>query len=907
MLAELWSDLRYRWRALVRRDALERELDDELRFHLEREAERYERDGVPRAEARRRARLAFGGVERAKEASRDARGTVLVESIAQDLKYAARGLRAKPAFTMGVVLTLGLGIGANTAMFDIIDRLLFRPPEFLRDQGQVHRLYEVSNRGGSDSFEPVMRFPRYLDVARWTTSFSSLVIVATNRVAVGENESARELRVTSASSNFWDLFDASPALGRFFTSADDQMPTGSPVVVLGYGYWQTQFGGRADVLGKTLRIGRTLCTIIGVAPESFIGLSEGGVPALYLPVTTHAWDLRGSDLRKGYDYTTSYSWGWFETVARRKPGVSVAAATADLTQAIDRSWRKERDADPDPRESVQARRPRGVLAPVQSQRGPEAGPQAKIVVWVSGVAFIVLLIACANVANLLLARALSRRREIALRLALGVSRGRLARQLLTESLLLAVIGGAVGLAAARWGGGVLRGLFLPPEVPAEPLGDPRTVVVVLAATLACAIVTGLAPVAQAVRYDLSHALGAGGRDAGGRRSRLRTTLLVLQATLSVVLLVGAGLFVRSLRNVRQMHLGFDVSPIVVVTDNMRGVRVAASERIALEQRLIDEAKTIPGVVGATQSPSIPFWSYEGRYLSVPGVDSVERLGDFMLQAGNPDYFRTFGTRILRGRAFDARDGGSSARVVVVSEDLARVVWPGQDPLGKCMRIGSDTMPCTTVIGVAEEMHIATLKASATNEYTYTIPIAQYRDGPADMMLVRVTGDAKDYAEPVRRRLQRLMPGASYVTTTPLEQMLDPKLRSWRLGATMFAAFAGLALAIASIGLYSVISYGIAQRRQEIGVRIALGASRARVVRLVVGGGLRVVAVGIAAGTLIALWAGRWIASLLFGESPSDPMVYVTVAGLLLMVSIAASAAPAFAAARVDPNTTLRAD
>jgi len=906
-LWDLWSDLRYRWRSLVQRSAVERELDDELRFHLEHEIDRLVRAGVPPAEAARRARLAFGGIDRIKEESRDARGTVLLESIAHDVRYALRGLRAKPGFTMGVVLTLALGIGANAAMFGIVDRLLFRPPDFLRDASLVHRVYEVTHRDG-DAFEPVQRFPRYLDIVRWTTSFSAVAIFATNHVAVGEREESRELRVTSASANYWDLFDVHPVIGRFFTPADDQVPTGSPVVVLGYSYWQTEFAGRPAVLGQTLRVGRTLCTIIGVAPESFAGFSEEGVPALFLPVTTHAWDLRGSDLQKGYDYTKNYGWGWFQTVARRKPGVSVAAATADLTQAIQRSWRKQQETNPDRYEAFDIRRPRGVLGPVQYQRGPEGGPQAKIALWVSGVALIVLLIACANVANLLLARALSRRREIALRLALGVSRGRLTRQLLTESLLLAAIGGGLGIAVARWGGGLLRALFLPPDVASTASIDSRTLAVALIATLGSAVVTGLLPAVQATRYDLSQMLGSGARDAGGRRSRLRSALLVFQAALSVVLLVGAGLFVRSLRNVRSLRLGFDVTPIVVVTDNMRGLRIAGPERIELERRQVEDVRAMPGIVSATQSPSIPFWSYEGRYLFVAGIDSVDRLGDFMMQAGNADYFRTFGTRILRGRPFNDLDGPTSPRVVVVSEGMANALWPGQDPIGKCIRITADTMPCTTVVGVAEDMHIGQLRAPGSDrQYTYTVPIAQYDDGPAAMLLVRVSGNAADFADPIRRRLQRLMPGASYVKTAPLQRMVDPRMESWRLGATMFVAFAGLALAIAGVGLYSVAAYGVTQRRREIGVRLALGASRAGVVRLVVGGGLRVILVGTVAGTLIALWSGRWVASLLFGESPNDPVVYAVVLATLVMVALVASALPAITAARVDPNATLRTD
>lgn len=536
----------------------------------------------------------------------------------------------------------------------------------------------------------------------------------------------------------------------------------------------------------------------------------------------------------------------------------------------------------------------------------------KVVVWITGVALIVLLIACANVANLLLARAITRRREIALRLALGVSRSRLMRQLLTESLVLATLGGIVGLATARWGGGILRALFLPPDFATTTLADSRTLVVALVTTVGAAIITGIAPITQALRYKLAHALSAGGRDAGAQSSALRTGLLLFQATLSVVLLVGAGLFARSLHNVRVSHLGFDVDPLLVIDQNLRGNKLTNAERIALERRLTDEARATPGVVSVTPSPSIPYWGFEGRGLWVPGVDSVMNLGNFFMQAGNADFFRTYGTRIIRGRAFDDSDGPRSPRVIVVGERMANVLWPGRDPIGKCVRIGEATTPCATVIGVAEEMHIHSLPGQRDShgeterDYTYSVPIMQ-SDGPAGTLAVRVAGDATDYGELVRRRLQRLMPGSAYITAEPLRNMVDPKMQSWRTGATMFVAFASLALALAGIGLYSVIAYGVAHRRQEIGVRIALGASRPHVVRLVVSGGLRFVIVGVALGMVVAFWAARWIAPLLFQESPKDPLVYAAVAGALIGVALVATAMPALAASRVDPNVALRAD
>jgi putative ABC transport system permease protein len=907
MLTELLSDLQFRLRALVRRDDLERELADELRFHIEHEAEKYERAGVPRHEALRRARLALGGVERTKEASRDTRGTVLLETTLQDLRYAIRGLRAKPAFTLGVVLTLGLGIGANAAMFGIVDRLLLRAPTFLRDPARVHRIYQTATYNGVVDTQGGTRFPRFLDFKQFTQSFSSITAFSTNDIAIGDGVDARERPVTAASASYFELFDMRPALGRFFTADDDRAPTGAPVVVLGYAYWQATYSGRADVLGKTVRVGRTTCTIIGVAPAGFTGVANQGVPAMYMPITTFAWDQRGSDIRPKYDYVTDYGWFWLELVAVRRPGVSIAAADADLTQALERSWRKENNGSED---GIRNAHPHANLAAIQLGRGPEAGPEAKVVVWVAAVALIVLLIACANVANLLLARALSRQREIALRLALGVSRSRLARQLFTESLVLAALGGAIGLAVAHWGGSVLRTLFLPPEFGTGFVTDTRTLIVAFSVTVAAALLTGSAPLWQALRYNVSLTLNAAGRDTGSRPSALRTALLLLQATLSVVLLIGAGLFVRSLYNVRTTHLGFDVDPLVVVTENLRGSKVTNVEQIALEHRLLTAARSIPGVVSATRSPSVPYWGFEGRGLFVPGVDSVMTRGNFFMQPGDPTFFATYGTRIIRGRSFDERDGPKSAPVIVISEGMANLLWPGSEAIGKCIRIEEATAPCRAVIGVAEEMRVHSFtgrgRRDGRRDFTYAVPMTQY-EYPAGTIVVRVAGDAADYAESVRRYLQPSMPGAAYVTAVPLRTIVDPQMQSWRMGATMFAAFAALALALAGIGLYSVIAYGVAQRRQEIGVRIALGASRPHVVRLVVRGGLRLVVLGVLLGASISLAAARWVAPLLFQESPRDPLVYGAVAAVLVTVSLVATALPALAASRVDPNLALRAD
>ncbi|HEY6222282.1 MAG TPA: FtsX-like permease family protein, partial [Gemmatimonadales bacterium] len=389
-----------------------------------------------------------------------------------------------------------------------------------------------------------------------------------------------------------------------------------------------------------------------------------------------------------------------------------------------------------------------------------------------------------------------------------------------------------------------------------------------------------------------------------RAARLRTMLLALQATLSVVLLIGAGLFVRSLGRVRDLRLGFDVDPVLVVTLNKRGVEMSFDRQIALEQRLSEAARALPGVTGATPAPTVPYWAYEERSVFVAGIDSVDLLGDFVMQAGNPDYFRIVGTRLVRGRGFEPADGARAPFVAVVSEGMGRTLWPGQDPIGRCFRISADTAPCRTVVGIAEDARNRSL--SRPNVYTYYVPLAQYAV-PTDMLLVRVAGRAEDHAETVRRHLQAQLPGAAYVTAQPFRNLVAPQMRSWQLGATMFVAFGAVALVLAGIGLYGVIAFGVAERRREIGIRLALGAQRRQVLGLVVRGGLRLIAIGVVAGSAIAALLAQRAASLLFKEAPLDPVVYAGVAGLLLLVALVATWVPASAAARVDPSVTLRSD
>lgn len=905
-MGRLWSELRFRLRALFGRATVERELDAELQFHIEQEAAKHMRAGLSRDEALRRSRATFGALDGIKDDARDARGLVWLETTWQDLRYALRALRTRRTFAVGVIVTLGLGVGANAAIFGIVDRLLLRAPPMLRAPGEVHRVYRHTIDDGQPRTDRNFSFPTYLDLQRFTQSFDRFAAFQTRTLGVGDGDGIREVPVTLASASYFDFFDARPLLGRFLGPADDSLPSGAPVAVLGYAAWQTWYGGRPDVLGETLRIDRAIYTIIGVAPPDFVGMSDQGVPALYVPITAYAFALRGAN------YPTRYGWSWLEIIARRKSEVTHAAADADLSAAFQQSWRAMEAADPG-WGLVESARPRGALGPVQLQRGPDAGAQSRVALWVGGVAFIVLLVACANVANLLLARAVSRQRELAVRLTLGVSRARLLRQLLTETLVLATLGGALGLVLAHWGAGSLRTFFLRGETPAGVLSDSRTILFALALTMLVAVITGLVPVFDSRRADLSAALKTGTREGTTRRSRARTTLLVVQAALSVVLLVGAGLFVQSLQNVRGYRLGYDVDPVLFASANPRGTNLDDAQRIALNQRMLDAARALPGVTHAVLAASVPFFSNEGRGFTVAGVDSVQMLGRFVLQAGSPGFFETMGTRMLRGRAFNEQDTPTSPPVVVVSEGMARVLWRGRDPIGECLhfftgRDGSGrptTGPCVSVIGIAEDMRVRSL--ADAREFTYYIPISQYDAVPYPYLFARLDGNAEDHVASLRRALQAQMPGAAYVNVIPLRRLVDPNLVSWRFGATMFVVFGGLALVLAAIGLYSLMAYGVAQRTHELGVRVALGASLGNVVTLIVGQGVRLALAGIAIGVAVAFAIAPQMAPVLFQASPREPRVYLLVALVLLMVAIAASAIPARRAARVDPSVALRSD
>ena len=891
-----------RVRELFATRRLASELDQEVRFHIEAETEYNIARGMSSAEARRAALAAFGGVQRAREEVRDARGFALLDAAWQDFRFALRGLRRSPGFTAAVVATLALGIGANASLFGIIDRMLFRAPPLLRDAGRVHRVYARWMVRGKERLGTVGAYARYVDLTTGTTSFSETAAYDEDDIAVGIGDAAREMRVAMVSASFFGFFDASPARGRYFSVSEDQPPAGTAVAVLSHAAWRAQFGDASDPIGSKIQIGHVIYTIIGVASPEFAGLWPGNPPAFFIPITT-AGAAQSAFIPLRWPWWKSYQWDWLGMIVRRKPGVSLEAANADLNHAMHASY--ARVLDENPRAApASAAQPNAFASSILTERGPTTSSAAKVFAWVSGVAIVVLLVACANVSNLMLARSLRRRRETAVLLAMGASRFRLVFKIVAENLLLASLGGAVALLMAQWGNAFLRARFFPGSQGKAVLEDHRTLAFAAAVVIGVGLLTALVPAVTSSRTSLTADLKAGIAGAGAHRSRLRGALLVSQAALSVILLVGAGLFVRSLLQVRALRLGYDADPVAIVGLNYRGMRLTAAQMSEVRSRLLERVRGIPGVEQASLMSAVPFWSSRSTRLYVEGIDSIDKLGRFDYNAVSPSYFATMGTRIIRGRGFDESNGPSGARAIVVSEAMASALWPGRDALGQCVRLDADTMPCTFVVGIAENIKATAL--SGEPGFYYYIPTAQTSD-PRGGLFIRTHGRASEFVEVLRRELQREMPGAAYVVVWPFADVVGREMSSWRLGATMFLVFGVLALVIAAIGLYSVVSYRVVQRMHELGVRRAIGAQSGDIVRLFVHDALRLAGMGILLGAAAAFAAGRWIQPLLFNESARDPIVFVIVGAALVAVSFVASWIPARRGARVDPVIALRID
>jgi len=895
-LRGLWLRLEY----YLFRARYDREMEEEMRFHLDLRAADHRQDGMSDADARAAAERRFGNRTSLGEHRRSAVGFPTLDTLAQDLRYVVRAIRHAPGFSAMVVITLGLGIGANAAMFGIIDRLLLRGPAHVVDADRVVRVYATeTNPDFGESTHSVVGFVTYAHLRDNSKDFADLAVYSKTEVTVGRGPDAHRILIGRASWNFFPVLGVRPVLGRFFSADEDHPPRGENVIVLDEGYWKRSFAGDRNVLGRTMTVGGVTYTIIGVAPQGFTGVELERRDA-WVPISLTYWG-------PGPNWATGWDASWLQIVGRLEPGVTAEEAGRRATAAYQRAY--------DGPVNHTMRTATMSVAPLRyNSRGKET-TETRVSRWLVAVAAVMLLIACANVANLFLARAARRRREVAVRLALGVGRGRLIRLLVAESTTLGALGGMAGLAVAYAGGRFVRAVLLPNVAWTDATVDVRVLVVTALTAIVTGILVGLAPAVQSTRLELTSSLKSGIREGGAQRSRLRTLLTLTQAALSVVLLVGAGLFVRSLWNVYSLRLGLEPDRVVTVSFDWPAIVDESSEARDRERtrqnafflEALARVRAMPGVERAGVVVGTPFQSSNSIALRVPGRDSVPSLpgGGPFIRAVSDDYFATAGTRVLRGRAFTAADVSTGARVAVVNETMARTLWPTRDAIGECLLM--DTMPCSQVIGVVEDTRRFALREEPAMQYY--IPLGQERalGFGGRKLFVRPIGSGAGMADVLRAEMLRLNPALGFVTVQSLQDSLDPQIRPWKLGATMFGLFGGLALLVAAIGLYSVISYLVTQRTHELGVRIALGAQVGNIVGLVVRYGVGLTLAGIAIGTLLAFnMAGR-IEPLLFDTSARNPWVFALVAVTLLVVALLASIVPAWRASRTDPIEALRAE
>jgi predicted permease len=672
------------------------------------------------------------------------------------------------------------------------------------------------------------------------------------------------------------------------------------VTVLSHGFWQRRFDGDPTILGKTIRIGPRDFTVIGVTRPDFTGVDpldvDAWLPLSYAPVLGL---VRGG-------WTSNWGQIWLRVVARLQPGVApdVAAGRAfrwltDGLAAFERGNGGGMRRPPDAPFQMRSTLPSAQLAD---------DPQAKLARLLVGVTAVVLLIACANVGSLLLARGTERRREIAVRLALGVSRMRLVRLLFAETVILAACGGVIALVLARWGIALLHATLLSDFVWTESAFDGRVVAATATLVVLTVVIAGVVPAFRAGRLDLVEPLKSGGREGGIGVFRLRMFLMTAQAALCVVLVVGAGLFAQSLRRAAAVRLGYETTGVLAASMNVVPLGYEIPQHLALYASLRDRIAALPGVAGVAVASTHPM---QGRLfavdIGVPGRDSVPPSPDGfppVYNAVSGGFFSALGMRIADGRPIMDSDVGIPARVAVVSEELARAYWPGERAIGRCLLINGDSA-CTTVVGVAADVKAAIDRTGAA--FVVYVPLGNEWGGPSAVLVRAQDGRADRLIPSVRRAMQGTAPNLPYADVQSLDAMMAPQLRPWKTGSSLFTLFGGLALVIAAIGLYSVISYTVAQRRHEFGVRMALGARIPDVVRLVMDQGIRAAVIGTIVGAVAAASLGGVVAPLLFQTSPREPAAFALAAVVIVVVAALASFIPAWRASRVDPVSALRGE
>jgi len=900
------------WRNLFHKARTEQELTEEIDAYLEMLIEQKVNEGLNPAEARRAALIELGGREQVKERVRDVSAGHQLESLWRDLRYGLQMLRRNPGFTAAAVLSLALGIGANTAIFSLMDAVLLKMlpaknPEqlFFLERSGVRRDAKEGS-GLSYAFFEQLRARREAIAGVCAFNPGSRV----NVVADGQAEVAQGQLV---SGGFFATLGVNALLGRMITEEDDKIPGAHPVAVISYNYWQRRFTRDPAIVGKSVAVNGHPFTIIGVTPSEFFGVTVGESPDLWAPAMMLAQLYPGDSLEQYNNYPRDFM------LARLKPEVTEQQARAVFNAVLQQTLAASSGSQLSPEEQRELRRKSVALNPASrglSSLREQFSEPLRILMAVVG---LILLIACANVANLLLARATARKKEIAVRLALGASRFRLIRQLLTESMLLALIGGALGLLFALWGCGFLLALVGSGRDPVflKLTLDLRVLGFTAVASLLAGVLFGLAPAWRATRVDLNPALkdGARGSDAGSRLG-LGKTLVVVQVALSLLLLIGAGLFARSLGKLKSLDAGLNRENVLLVSTNPMMIGYQEGRQTAdLYQRMLERIRAIPGVRFASLSPQALLGA-GGTNTSVvvqgraerpeDNADSPGRTGIPWLCEVGPEYFETVGMTILRGRGLTAQDGENAPRVAVINETFARYYFGDENPIGRRFGTDPDTSGQIEIVGVVKDAKYVSLREPALR--TYYVPYFQYSDRwRATTFQIRTAANPTGVIAAVRQAAREVDANLPLFNIKTLAKQVDESIAQERLIGAVSSFFGLLALLLAAVGLYGIMAYAVSQRTHEIGVRMALGAHRGAVLRMVLRQGMKLVLIGAGLGLAASLAVTRVIASQLYDVTPTDPMTFIGAPILLLIAALAACFAPARRATKVDPLVALRCE
>ncbi len=819
-----------------------------------------------------------------------------MDGLFQDLRYGLRMLLKSPGFAAVAVLALALGIGANSAVFSLINTILLRPMPAVPEPDRLVAPIVTSGAGAYNNFS----YPDYADYRDHGDVFSGILGHSLISVALGNGGQNELLWGEMVTGNYFSVLGTTPALGRGFLPGEDRTEGSHPVVVIGHSLWERRFHSDPRIAGSSLTLNGRDFTVVGVAPPGFAGTEFALKMDLWVPIMMHTTVMPGSDgLLQDRDRR------WMKTIARLEPGVTVAQASAAMTISSERLAQAYPDTNRGVSVSVVPER-QGQF-PVEAWGGISIG--ASLALAVVG---LVLLVACANVANLLLARAAGRRREIGIRLALGAGRWRLVRQLLVEGLLLALLGGGAAVLLTLWVSDLLLSFHppIPYTLALDYTPDARVLIYTAVVSLLTAVLFGLAPALHASNPELVPLLKGESGGAGAKRwwPAPLSLLVVGQVTLSLVVLVSAGLFLRSLQNAATIDPGFRTKDVLVASFDLGLLGYSEEKGLAFQRELAHRVKALPGVVSAALIDDLPLdysWNTTGPILADGQPAPAEGQGVWgLVGVVTPGLFDTFGIPLVRGRDFTERDDAHSTPVTILNETLASRLWPGGDPIGRLVRFGGLDAPTREVIGIARNSRYKTL-GEGPQPYIYR-PVAQVYQGNMTL-LVRAQGDPALLSDAVRHVAAELDSRLPLYGPGTMDAHMGFALWWTRMGASLATVFGVLALVLAAVGLYGVMAYSVSQRTREIGIRMALGARPRDVLRLVVGGGLRLGLAGVAAGLLAGAILGRVMASLLYGVGPADPVTFVGLAVLLGATALLASYVPARRAARVDPMVALRCD